>query len=494
METEVAKCSVDKKTFKIKEKELLLENDRLSKLIISQDLVYTSVNSLAEIIVYQSMEKSFLNEYSECVELKAELTKKNEMVEKAVYDELSKQCARMENIFQLEAKNNSISKLKDHIATVKGKGVSKSDKYENTSKVIALGMYKLDLEPLSPKLLKNREAHVDYLKHTHKNANTLREIVEQARALKPLDSDLDSACHDSGSKPLGNTKKNKISRPTSSNKKNKVEDHLRSVKSSLDKKNHVSKPVCNENVKHSMLNVNSELVFTTCNECMFDAIHDLCVLNYMNDVDVRVKHKSTKPKSVKSKKKKVWKPKGKVFTDVGNRWKPTGRTFIVDGNTCPLTRITSNPIVPPKETSQTHVITSNPEIKVYRRRTKIVKFVSLSSEPSILGPRPSNNKEPNRNWGSTFSNSPSTSRVHYRSSKLSSAVATACYTQNRSLICKRHNKTPYEFLHDKKPDLTYFYVFGALCYPTNDSEDLGKLKPKADIGIFVSYAPAKKAF
>ncbi|GKC01973.1 retrovirus-related pol polyprotein from transposon TNT 1-94 [Tanacetum coccineum] len=43
-------------------------------------------------------------------------------------------------------------------------------------------------------------------------------------------------------------------------------------------------------------------------------------------------------------------------------------------------------------------------------------------------------------------------------------------------------------------NLTYLYIFGALCYPTNDSEDLGKLKPKADIGIFVSYAPAKKAF
>nr|GEW21036.1 hypothetical protein [Tanacetum cinerariifolium] len=51
----------------------------------------------AKIIDYQSMEKSFLDEYSECVELKAELSKKNEMVKKAVYDELSKRCARLEN-------------------------------------------------------------------------------------------------------------------------------------------------------------------------------------------------------------------------------------------------------------------------------------------------------------------------------------------------------------------------------------------------------------
>ncbi|GJZ90293.1 retrovirus-related pol polyprotein from transposon TNT 1-94 [Tanacetum coccineum] len=74
------------------------------------------------------------------------------------------------------------------------------------------------------------------------------------------------------------------------------------------------------------------------------------------------------------------------------------------------------------------------------------------------------------------------------------AVATACYTQNRTLIRKHHNKTPYELLHDRKLNLSYLHVFGALCYLTNDGEDPGKLKPKADIGIFVGYAPAKKAF
>ncbi|GJY49219.1 retrovirus-related pol polyprotein from transposon TNT 1-94 [Tanacetum coccineum] len=72
------------------------------------------------------------------------------------------------------------------------------------------------------------------------------------------------------------------------------------------------------------------------------------------------------------------------------------------------------------------------------------------------------------------------------------AVATACYTQNRSLIHTRHDKTPYELVHNKKPDLTFFRVFGALCYPTNDSENLGKLQPRADIGIFIGYAPSRK--
>nr|GEV38281.1 hypothetical protein [Tanacetum cinerariifolium] len=74
------------------------------------------------------------------------------------------------------------------------------------------------------------------------------------------------------------------------------------------------------------------------------------------------------------------------------------------------------------------------------------------------------------------------------------AVATACYTQNRSIIRLRQGKIPYELLHNKLPDLSFLHMFGVLCYPTNDSENLGMLQPKADIGIFIGYAPTKKAF
>nr|GFB63445.1 copia protein [Tanacetum cinerariifolium] len=73
------------------------------------------------------------------------------------------------------------------------------------------------------------------------------------------------------------------------------------------------------------------------------------------------------------------------------------------------------------------------------------------------------------------------------------AMNTACYTQNRSLIHHRYNKTPYELMQHKKPDLSFLHVFGSLCYPINDYEDLGKFYTKAYIGIFVGYAPTKKA-
>nr|GFA44820.1 retrovirus-related Pol polyprotein from transposon TNT 1-94 [Tanacetum cinerariifolium] len=51
------------------------------------------------------------------------------------------------------------------------------------------------------------------------------------------------------------------------------------------------------------------------------------------------------------------------------------------------------------------------------------------------------------------------------------AVVSACFTQNRSIIRLRHGKTPYELLHNKLPDLSFLYVFCALCYPTNDNFD-----------------------
>ncbi|GJY18799.1 retrovirus-related pol polyprotein from transposon TNT 1-94 [Tanacetum coccineum] len=77
---------------------------------------------------------------------------------------------------------------------------------------------------------------------------------------------------------------------------------------------------------------------------------------------------------------------------------------------------------------------------------------------------------------------------------LAEAISTACFTQNRSLIHTRYNKTPYELLRGRKPNVEYFYVFRSLCYPTNNREDLGKMKLKAYIGIFISYSESSRGF
>nr|GEU43319.1 retrovirus-related Pol polyprotein from transposon TNT 1-94 [Tanacetum cinerariifolium] len=74
------------------------------------------------------------------------------------------------------------------------------------------------------------------------------------------------------------------------------------------------------------------------------------------------------------------------------------------------------------------------------------------------------------------------------------AIATACFTQNRSIIYHRFNKTPYELINSRKLDISFLYVFGALCYPKNDREDIGKLDAKGDIGFFIGYSGDSYAY
>nr|GFC25351.1 retrovirus-related Pol polyprotein from transposon TNT 1-94 [Tanacetum cinerariifolium] len=68
------------------------------------------------------------------------------------------------------------------------------------------------------------------------------------------------------------------------------------------------------------------------------------------------------------------------------------------------------------------------------------------------------------------------------------AIATACFTQNHSVIHRRFNKTPYELINGRKLDISFIHVFGALCYPKNDREDIEKLGAKGDIGFFIGYS------
>ncbi|GJV93063.1 retrovirus-related pol polyprotein from transposon TNT 1-94 [Tanacetum coccineum] len=560
----------------------------------------------------------------------------------------------------------------------------------------------------------------------------------------------------SGSQPSGNTKKDKIQQTPSSTLKNKVEAHPRKVKSSLKNKDCVVAPKGTAHVQHSKLNANYELKCVKCNGCMLSDNHDLCVLDFINNVNARAKSRSVK----KNSKRKVWKPTGKVFTNIGYIWRPTGRTFTIVGNACPLTRITTTTEVPLRKSSALDNKTPKPVVTlVYSRkprksktsvpvnnykvvqivlwyldsgcskhmtgdRSQLTNFVNkflgtvkfgndhvakimgygdyqignvtisrvyyveglghnlfsvgqfcdsnlevafrqhtcyirnlegvdlltgsrgdnlytlslgdmMASSPICLLSKASktkswlwhrrlshlnfgainhlarhglvrglpklkfekdhlcsacalgkSTKKPHKpksedtnqeklyllhmdlcgpmrvasvngkkyilvivddysrfTWetvrrirtdnGTEFVNqtlreyyekvgishetsvarSPQQNGVVERQNRTlieaartmliyakaplflwAEAVATACYTQNHSMIRLRHGKTPYELLHNKPPDLSYLHVFGALCYPTNDSENLGKLQPKADIGIFIGYAPTKKAF
>ncbi|GKA18502.1 retrovirus-related pol polyprotein from transposon TNT 1-94 [Tanacetum coccineum] len=113
----------------------------------------------------------------------------------SLIDKLNLKSAENEDLkAQLQDKVFEITSLKNNLRKVKGKEIVDIAAQISSANTIVPRMFKLDLEPLAPRLLQNREAHIDYLKYTQEQADILQEIVEQAKAKQPLDKELDFAC------------------------------------------------------------------------------------------------------------------------------------------------------------------------------------------------------------------------------------------------------------------------------------------------------------
>ncbi|GJW92826.1 retrovirus-related pol polyprotein from transposon TNT 1-94 [Tanacetum coccineum] len=74
------------------------------------------------------------------------------------------------------------------------------------------------------------------------------------------------------------------------------------------------------------------------------------------------------------------------------------------------------------------------------------------------------------------------------------AIATACYTQNRSIIISTHGKMTYHIINDIKPSIKHLNIFGCTCYLTRDGENLDKMKEKGDPCILVGYSTQSKGY
>nr|GEX75774.1 hypothetical protein [Tanacetum cinerariifolium] len=323
---------------------------------------------------------------------------------------------------QIQDKVFVITSLKNNLRKIKGKeivDIASQKPYANT---IVLEMLKLDLAPLAPRLLQNKEIHLEYLKNTQEQADILWGIVKQVKAKQPLDNALDFALRKSllshpktksrklglkcstsncGSKLSGNKKNDRILQTPSKNMKNKVKAQPRNV----NKKNRVVEPIRNVDVKQSQLNANSKLIYATCKKSMFDGVHDMCLLDFVKNVNSNAKS------AKKHKKQNIWKPTGHVFTEVGFKWKPTSRTFAIFGNSCPSTRITSANVVPPKTTPSHSVESQKAKLKVYSRKLKTVKNIDLSKKAKIVESKNANHSEPNHTLGSNSTDIPSSTSL-----------------------------------------------------------------------------------
>ncbi|GJZ11289.1 ribonuclease H-like domain-containing protein [Tanacetum coccineum] len=184
-------------------------------------------------------------------------------------------------------------------------------------------------------------------------ADILWGIVEQAKAKQPLDKELDFVCkhaqriqelliyvQDTCLNAIKLNEKKVAVMPKNKVKKVRIEVFY-----------YVVEPIRDVDVKHSLLNENSEPICATC------------------------------------------------------------RTFTIVGNSCPLTRITSANVVPPKKTTSDSVETQKPELKVYRRKPKNVKNVGSSKKAKIVESKNANHSEPNHTWGSNATDIPSSSSL-----------------------------------------------------------------------------------
>ncbi|GJW32026.1 retrovirus-related pol polyprotein from transposon TNT 1-94 [Tanacetum coccineum] len=333
---------------------------------------------------------------------------------------------------KLQEQGLVIAALKNELRKLKGKAV---DKEAIKTHSVDPNVSKENMEPITPKLLNKRTAHSSYIKHTQEEALVLRDIVEHVKANYPQDSLLESAFRKkdkkvrfaesltstentktdstsnivsnkrvlhstgvrlstsaSGSQPSGNTRNDRILQTPSSNSKNKVEAHPRNVKSSLNKRNGTVKVNGSASVQNSKKQDNSDYVCITSDDCM--SSDNLCVSNSMNDVKFHAKPKKSKSKTSKSK-KDIWKPTGKVFTQIGYIWRPTGRTFTIVGNACPLTRITTTNEVPSRKPIVLESESPKPVVKlVYSRKPRKNKNTESVSKTKVIKPMSANKQEP----------------------------------------------------------------------------------------------------
>ncbi|GJV37291.1 putative ribonuclease H-like domain-containing protein [Tanacetum coccineum] len=259
----------------------------------------------------------------------------------------------------LQEKVLEITALKDDLRKLKGKALVDNAVTKHT---IDPEMLKIDVEPITPKLLNKKTAHSAYIKHTQEEATVLRDLVEHE-----LPTQISQTCP-------------------------------------------------------SINNTDGKLVAVT-----------------PKNKDKRVR-----------------------FTEP----------------------VTSSGYTITKTASTSNLVSNKP----------MLSSTGVKPSTSASGSQPSGNTKKDKIRQTPSSTQKNKVEAHPRKVNSKASLLPACYTQNRSIIRIRHEKTPYELLHEKPLDLSFFHVFGALCYPKNDSKNLGKLQPKTDIGIFIGYAPTKKAF
>nr|GEU74095.1 retrovirus-related Pol polyprotein from transposon TNT 1-94 [Tanacetum cinerariifolium] len=337
--------------------------------------------------------------------------------------ELSDEQALHHNTDQSASSPVNTQTPRNYLRKFKGKDIIDNNAQASHAATIALGMYKLDLVTLAPRDKNNRETHIYYLKHTMEQAAILKEIVEQAKSLNPLDSASYSACKitTTNKVPLRVlipleviTQKSVVTKVYTRRPKvvqivlwyldSRCSKHMTGDRSQLT--NFVYKFLDTVKFGNDQIAKIIEILVIMDDYSRFmgellasqDEAPDFIIM-FLKMIQVRLNA------TVRN-----------IRTDNGTEFvNQTPRGYYEQVGISHETLIAQTP-------QQNGVVERRNCTLVEAARTMLI----FAQAPLFL-------------WAK--------------------AIATACYTKIRSIIRRHHGKTPYELLQDRKPDLSYLHVF-----------------------------------
>ncbi|GJW58930.1 retrovirus-related pol polyprotein from transposon TNT 1-94, partial [Tanacetum coccineum] len=480
--------------------------DILLQECVSNDVMCSYLHSLSDLDAHTELQCLYLHKVKECECLAQKLSKQTETVSKEVYTELLRICKeKASNVFlkereqyfeiqdlkaQLQDKNIAISKPTPFSDSLERKSFSKTKSVPKTN--VLEGLSKPVTTQILPQTARQAVRNTNVIKpgmyqiDTRTTQTRAPQLPQTSRNTNPRVSTSTGVIHKTNvSRPqLRSTQMKDKVMPNNSqvkDKKTKVEDHPR-ISSISNKTKSVT--ACNDSLKSRTSNVN--VVCATCGKCVFNSNHDACVSKFLNDVNARTKKPKVVPISTRQ-------PKSQVKKSVAT---PSKKTRLLSGNLRVSLEIFREMIYSPvsKAKRSSFKTKAVPSSKgrlnlLHMDLCGPMRVASINGKKYIL-----NGVVERRNRTLVEA-----ARTMLSASKLplffwAEAIATACYTQNRSIIILTHEKTAYHIINDRKPSIKHLNIFCCTCYLTRDGENLDKMKEKGDPCILVGYSTQSKRY
>nr|GEV80169.1 retrovirus-related Pol polyprotein from transposon TNT 1-94 [Tanacetum cinerariifolium] len=211
LEAKVDQNDVNRKCDEIEQKNLLIANDTLIASFLSKEVFYIATNSELNVSRFSEMYDAHTVVQARCLKLKTELSKLKDKIKKEDHDVMETR-SKADRTLDFRALDFLITQLTEKVSIlqeqnklfrVKNAKVKQHYKelYDSikitqyvTPKVLAPGMYVIDVEPIPPRPKNNWKVHLDYLKLLKESVGTLLKIVEEAKVVHIVLLYLDSGC------------------------------------------------------------------------------------------------------------------------------------------------------------------------------------------------------------------------------------------------------------------------------------------------------------